>query len=290
MVARRRPDRDRPVRRARGPGRRHDGHRGHDREASDGRLVEFVDVFLRVVQVVHDVVRELGEHVGNVEHVGHDPDDPHDGRSVERGPDGDLRRVVMGALVPSSTLWYTARGTGFVAVVMLTVSVVLGILTTMRWSAPRWPRFVTAGLHKNISLLAVVFLAIHVATTLLDPVSPVHLLNAIVPFTGGYRPLGIGLGVVAVDLLAALVITSRLRAHIGYRVWRAVHWSAYACWPVAMLHGLSSGTDAATSWARAVYVACAALVLAGFGWRVSASILSPSSASTRRVTIRGVTR
>jgi len=196
----------------------------------------------------------------------------------------------MGALVPSSTLWYTARGTGFVAVVMLTVSVVLGILTTMRWSAPRWPRFVTAGLHKNISLLAVVFLAIHVATTLLDPVSPVHLLNAIVPFTGGYRPLGIGLGVVAIDLLAALVITSLLRARIGYRVWRAVHWSAYACWPVAMLHGLSSGTDAATSWARAVYIACAALVLAGVGWRVSASILSPSSVSTRRVTIRGVTR
>ena len=89
---------------------------------------------------------------------------------------------------------------------------------------------------------------------------------------------------VAIDLLAALVITSLLRAHIGYRVWRAVHWSAYACWPVAMLHGLSSGTDAATSWARAVYIACAALVLAGVGWRVSASILSPSSASTRRVT------
>ena len=287
MVARRRPDRDRPVRRARRPRRRHDGHRGHDREASDGRLVEFVDVFLRVVQVVHDDVRELGEHVGN---VGDDRHDPDHGRGVERGPDGHLRRVVMGALVPSSTLWYTARGTGFVAVVMLTVSVVLGILTTMRWSAPRWPRFVTAGLHKNISLLAVVFLAIHIATTLLDPVSPVHLLNAIVPFTGGYRPLGIGLGVVAIDLLAALVITSLLRARIGYRVWRAVHWSAYACWPVAMLHGLSSGTDAATSWARAVYIACAALVLSGVGWRVSASILSPPSASTRQVTIRGVTR
>jgi sulfoxide reductase heme-binding subunit YedZ len=284
MVARRRPDRDRPDRRARRPRRRHDGHRGHDREASDGHLVEFVDVFLRVVQVVHDDGRELGERVGNVRH------DPDHGRGVERGPDGHLRRVVMGALVPSSTLWYTARGTGFVAVVMLTVSVVLGILTTMRWSAPRWPRFVTAGLHKNISLLAVVFLGIHVATTLLDPVSPVHLLNAIVPFTGGYRPLGIGLGVVAIDLLAALVITSLLRARIGYRVWRAVHWSAYACWPVAMLHGLSSGTDAATTWARAVYISCAALVLAGVGWRVSASILSPSSASTHRITIRGVTR
>ncbi len=160
----------------------------------------------------------------------------------------------------------------------------------MRWSAPRWPRFVTATLHKNISLLSVAFLATHIATTLLDPVSPIHLLNAIVPFTGRYRPLGIGLGVVAVDLLAALVITSLLRHRIGYRVWRAVHWSAYACWPVAMLHGLSSGTDAAAPWARTVYLSCAALALAGVGWRVTAAIVAPESASPRRVTYPGVAR
>jgi predicted ferric reductase len=196
----------------------------------------------------------------------------------------------MGALVPDATLWYIARGTGFVAVVMLTVSVTLGILTTMRWSTPRWPRFVTATLHKNISLLSVAFLATHIATTLLDSVSPVHLLNAIVPFTGRYRPLGIGLGVVAVDLLAALVITSLLRGRIGYRVWRAVHWSAYACWPIAMLHGLNSGTDSTAPWAATVYGACATLVLAAIGWRVTAAIGSPEPASARRVTYPGVAR
>ena len=196
----------------------------------------------------------------------------------------------MGALVPSTALWYAARGTGFVAVVMLSLSVTLGILTTMRWSAPRWPRFVTAALHKNISLLSVVFLAVHIASTLLDPVSPVHLLNAIVPFTGHYRPLGIGLGVVAVDLLAALVITSLLRQVIGYRIWRAVHWSAYACWPVAMLHGLQSGTDAATPWARAVYVTCAASVFAGLLWRLTATIGAPATRTPRTVPYPRVTR
>jgi sulfoxide reductase heme-binding subunit YedZ len=177
----------------------------------------------------------------------------------------------MGAILPNTTLWYTARGTGFVAVIMLTISVALGIATTMRWSAPRWPRFITATLHKNISLLSVVFLTIHVLSTLFDSVSPVHLLNAIVPFTGQYRAFGIGLGVVAIDLLAALVVTSLLRQRIGYRVWRAVHWSAYACWPFAMLHGLESGTDAATMWARVVYVSCAALVTAAVAWRVVAT-------------------
>ena len=205
--------------------------------------------------------------------------------------------AAVGALIPNSALWYTARGTGFVAVILLTISVALGVVTTMRWSAPQWPRFVSATLHKNISLLAVVFLTIHIASTLLDSVSPVHLLNAIVPFTGTYRPLGIGLGVVAVDLLAALVITSLLRQRIGYRIWRAVHWSAYACWPVAMLHGLNSGTDAGAGWASIVYISCAALVTAAVGWRVTASVgarsASPrptTSVPRRRALYRGVAR
>ena len=198
--------------------------------------------------------------------------------------------LATAALVPNKILWYVARGTGFVAVIMLTVSVVLGVLTTTRWSTPRWPRFVTASLHKNISLLAVVFLAVHITTTVLDPVSPVHLMNAIVPFTGRYRPLSIGLGAVAIDLLAALVVTSLLRQRIGYRVWRAVHWSAYACWPLAMLHSFESGTDASTPWARAVYIAGAAAMVAAVGWRVTTSILQPASTTTPRVPLTGAAR
>ncbi len=196
----------------------------------------------------------------------------------------------MGALVPNATLWYIARGTGFVAVISLTISVTLGIITTMRWSAAEWPRFVIAMLHKNISLLAVVFLAVHIAATLFDPVSPVHLLNAIIPFTGRYRPLGIGFGVVAIDLLAALVITSLLRKHIGYRVWRAVHWGAYACWPVAMLHGLNAGSDVSTPWARSVYIACATLVVAGIGWRATAALVASAKRPAGAVAYRSAAR
>src|SRR5262249_61690530 len=105
----------------------------------------------------------------------------------------------------------------------------------------------------------------------------------IVPFTGTYRPLGVGLGIVAFDLLAALVITSLLRQHIGYQAWRAVHWTAYACWPFAMLHGLTAGTDTPTSWARAVYLACAALVVAAIGWRVAAAIPPAAAPATPRL-------
>jgi methionine sulfoxide reductase heme-binding subunit len=178
----------------------------------------------------------------------------------------------MLAATSSPALWYITRGTGITAVILLSATVALGILTTMRWSATEWPRFVTAALHKNISLLAVTFLGLHIVTTLLDPVSPVHLLNAIVPFTGRYRALGVGLGVVAFDLLAALIVTSLLRQRIGYRIWRAVHWSAYACWPVAMLHGLKAGSDAQAGWAQIVYTACAALVAMAVVWRVAVPV------------------
>jgi sulfoxide reductase heme-binding subunit YedZ len=75
--------------------------------------------------------------------------------------------------------------------------------------------------------------------------------------------------VVALDLLAAVVVTSLLRKHIPHRVWKAVHWSAYACWPFAMLHGLTAGTDASAGWAQIVYVACAAAVGAAIVWRLA---------------------
>ena len=127
--------------------------------------------------------------------------------------DDRVGRVVTGALVPNTTLWYTARGTGFV--VGHPADAERRARASSRWcaGARRAGRGSSPpALHKNISLLSVVFLGVHIATTLFDPVSPVHLLNAIVPFTGRYRPLGIGLGVVAIDLLAALVVTSLLRA------------------------------------------------------------------------------
>jgi sulfoxide reductase heme-binding subunit YedZ len=181
----------------------------------------------------------------------------------------------------NSTLWYMARGTGVVSVILLSLSVGLGILTTMRWSTPSWPRFVTSGLHKNVSLLAVTFLGVHIVSTLLDTKSPVHLGNALVPFTGTYRPLAIGLGVVAFDLLAALIVTSLLRQRIGYRAWRAVHSCAYACWPFAMLHGLTAGTDTGSRWTSVVYLVCGVGVLAAVAWRAGAVV-----AESRTVAVR----
>ena len=135
-------------------------------------------------------------------------------------------------------LWYLTRGAGAMTLVLLTVSAVLGIADVRRWTSPRVPRFVVDGLHRTVSLLVVALVAVHVVTSIIDSYAPIRLIDAVIPFISAYRPVWVGLGAVAFDLLLALVVTSLLRARLGARSWRAVHWLAYACWPVAFVHGL----------------------------------------------------
>lgn len=171
----------------------------------------------------------------------------------------------------TSALWYAARGTGVVTLLLLTVVVALGIATRSGRPLAGLPRFAVAAIHRNASLLTVTLLAVHVTTLLFDPYAQLKLINVVLPFTATYRPLWVGLGAVTSDLLLALVVTSLLRHRLGVRSWRAVHWAAYAAWPVALLHGLGAGTDAGQGWLRLVVAGCVLAVLAAVGWRVSAS-------------------
>ncbi|MCU1503751.1 MAG: ferric reductase [Ilumatobacteraceae bacterium] len=167
----------------------------------------------------------------------------------------------------SQVTWFVARGSGAVCLVLLTISLVLGIPTLLSWGTPRVPRMVVQLLHRNVSLLILVFLAVHVLASVLDTFVSIRLLEAVLPFVGTYRPLWLGLGAVATDLLLALVVTSLLRRYIGVRTWKLVHWTAYACWPIAVIHGLGTGSDTHFGWMLGLDAACAAAVLAAVGWR-----------------------
>jgi hypothetical protein len=167
--------------------------------------------------------------------------------------------TVFASLGPSA-YWYLARGTGAVSLILLTASVVFGILGPLRFAAPRWPRFAIDSLHRDVSLLVLVVLAVHIVTSVLDGFAPITLTDAVIPFGSTYRPLWMGLGALAFDLLVALVITSLLRRRIGYGGWRAIHWLAYASWPVAVLHGLGTGSDTKIWWMLGLTIACVAAV------------------------------
>lgn len=165
------------------------------------------------------------------------------------------------ATLAPTTYWYLTRGTGAVALVLLTVSVVLGLVGTVRFTAPRWPRFAIDTLHRDVSLLVIVLLVLHIVTTVLDGFAPITLLDGLFPFLSSYRPLWLGLGTLSFDLILAIVITSLVRRRLGYRSWRAVHWLAYVSWPIAVLHTLGTGSDIKQWWLLLVTVVCVVAVL-----------------------------
>lgn len=165
-------------------------------------------------------------------------------------------------------LWAFGRGLGITALVLLTVAVAAGI-AARSGRAVLLPRAGLAEFHRGAALSATALVGLHVLTLLADPHAQLRLVSVVVPFTGGYRPLWVGLGAAAVDLLIAIVITALLRHRLGPRVFRIVHWAAYLLWPVALLHGLGSGSDVTRPWLLAVVGACVLSVAAAVVWRIS---------------------
>ncbi len=194
---------------------------------------------------------------------------------------------VIAASSSGSVDWYLTRSTGAVALLLLSVAIALGVLDVQRFSSPRWPRFMVDSLHRNASLLAIAFVAVHVLTSVLDSFAPISLLNAFVPFTGSYRPFWLGLGAVAFDLLLAVVVTSLLRQRLGYASWRVVHWLTYASWPIALLHGFGTGSDVKRgAWLVALSVGCFVLVAASVAARALRGW--PADAARRATALGGL--
>lgn len=151
---------------------------------------------------------------------------------------------------------------------MLTVSVVTGIGARSGRTLVL-PRFGLAELHRGAALIATTLVAVHVLSLLADPYSQLRLVDVLVPFAGHYRPLWLGLGTVAVDLLVAIVVSALLRRRLGPGVFRVIHWATYAFWPVALIHALGAGTDAGRPWMLAIAAACTLTVAAVLAWRIS---------------------
>ena len=176
---------------------------------------------------------------------------------------------MLAATSGPSAYWYLTRSTGAVAIVLLTLTVALGVIDVRRYATARWPRFLIDRLHRNVALLTIVFLVLHILTSVLDSFAPIGLLDAVIPFAGSYRPFWLGLGAVSFDLLLAVTITSLARRRVGHRAWRAVHWLAYASWPVALLHGFGTGSDVKDAWLLLLSIACLVVVVVSVIVRVA---------------------
>src|SRR6202022_3351557 len=160
----------------------------------------------------------------------------------------------------STAFWYASRATGIVALLLLTAVLVLGILVNRQGRLPGLPRFAVTSLHRNLSLLAVVFIAVHVVTAVLDTYVSIPLVSGVIPFASGYERFWLGLGTVSFDLMIAMIVTSLLRGRMNRILWRAIHLLAYLSWPVAFAHSIGSSKDLQRGWMLDLAIACAVLV------------------------------
>src|SRR5664279_5323378 len=125
----------------------------------------------------------------------------------------------------ATVLWYSSRAVGVVCLVLFTAVVVLGIATAGRASSTAFPRAAVLRLHRALSIAATAFIAVHIATAILDSYVNISYWDIVVPFGSSFDPFWIGLGAVAIDLLIAIGITSAFRRRLSLRAWRAVHLS-----------------------------------------------------------------
>jgi sulfoxide reductase heme-binding subunit YedZ len=169
----------------------------------------------------------------------------------------------------STAFWYASRATGIVALLLLTAVLVVGLVTAGHGRIPGMPRFAVTNLHRNLSLLAVTFIVVHVLTAVLDGYVKIPLLSAVMPFTSGYERFWLGLGATAFDLMLALIVTSLIRARLNRPVWRAVHLLAYVSWPVAVMHGIGASPDLRHGKLLDLVAFCLVAALTGLGWRLA---------------------
>ncbi|MBX6770316.1 MAG: ferric reductase-like transmembrane domain-containing protein [Chloroflexi bacterium] len=194
--------------------------------------------------------------------------------------------VVLPAWLPSLMLsltgptpkayWYLARAAGFVSLVLLWLSMVLGLAITNRL-ARIWPGGPTAfELHQHTALLGLAFGFIHPLVLLGDHLS---ILQILVPFASGFEGAGwIGLGQIALLLLVPVTLSYAARRWLGPQRWRALHSLSFLVFLLAVAHGIASGTDTGTVWASLIYWFSGASVLYLVIYRVVAARTAPSPA------------
>lgn len=177
--------------------------------------------------------------------------------------------MTTGAL--DAALWSWGRGTGLAALALFTVSLVLGVLGRSGRRLPIVGRVGVSDLHRTAALTGAGLMVLHVGSLVLDPYAQLHVVDLLFPFLATYRPAWVGLGTLALDLLVVVTLASLLRARIGPRAFRAVHWATYALWPAALVHALGSGSDAGTTWFRVFAGSCLLAVLSATWWRLAQS-------------------
>jgi predicted ferric reductase len=194
--------------------------------------------------------------------------------------------------------WYLARGSAFVAFILLWLSMVFGLIITNR-VARLWPGGPAAfDLHQYFSLLGLGFGLFHALILTGDRYIKASLIQVILPFAyQNYKPVWVGIGQLALYAWAIVIASFYIRKQLGNRTWRLIHFASFLAFSLVLVHGLVSGTDSHTIWASILYWSAGASVLLLLFYRILVTVgnkkpqrgrSSPQSAETMTLLEQGV--
>jgi methionine sulfoxide reductase heme-binding subunit len=165
--------------------------------------------------------------------------------------------------------WLTSRAAGVTAFALASVSVGLGLTMAGRLARGPGRARLLRTIHEQTALAALIAIVVHGVALLGDRWMHPGLAGISVPFAMSYRPLATGIGIIAGYLAALLGLSFYARRRIGARLWRRAHRLTVVVWVLAAVHALTAGTDASTTWMRAILVASTVPIAGLFAARVA---------------------
>ena len=179
------------------------------------------------------------------------------------------------------TFWFLARASGLTAYLLITASMIAGLVVKSRPFGARLKAASALDVHRFITTLALAAIGAHALALVADATVQITFGDLVIPFTAPYRPLWTGLGVIAADLAVIVAVSFPLKKRIGGRNWRRLHWATYAIFALSTAHGLASGTDSSQPWAIDIYLGAVGAVAFATAWR---ALAGPPRRSTKGAT------
>jgi predicted ferric reductase len=190
---------------------------------------------------------------------------------------GNLASSFVGS--QAKGFWYLSRGSAIAAFGLLWLSMASGTAITNKM-ARFWPGGPTAfAVHEFSSLLGIAFAVFHALILLGDHYINYSLGQVLVPFaSANYRPVWVGVGQVGLYVWIVVTFSFYVRKQIGHKTWRWIHFASYGAFLMALLHGVSSGTDSGLLWAQVMYWFAGGSLLFLLAYRVLVSLVKPAGA------------
>jgi predicted ferric reductase len=168
---------------------------------------------------------------------------------------------VLGSISNPKLTWYVARASGITCWVVVTVSIMWGLLLSARilnrHTAPGW----LLDLHRYLGALSIVFMGVHVGALVADNWLHFGWTETLVPMSSTWRPGAVAWGIAAFYMLAAIELTSLLKRWIPRKLWRATHVVSFPLFAASTVHGIQAGKDSSNRAYGALTVMLISIVI-----------------------------